>query len=97
MFVSIAATSLAATAIICHFIYTSQPHNLRSRRQYKQIADILIQSSAMYTTVVLVTTTCAFMVSGDIDTSDLKVIIVQNYFETMLAVMKVCFYSHSML
>jgi len=52
-FGSVAATSVTTTFIICRAIYSNTTHGGRCRARYKYIADIVIQSSAIYSTLML--------------------------------------------
>jgi len=52
-FGSVAATSVTSTLIICRAIYSNTPRGGRYRARYKYIADIIIQSSAIYSTLML--------------------------------------------
>ncbi|KAF9542234.1 hypothetical protein CPC08DRAFT_824285 [Agrocybe pediades] len=54
MYVSVAATSLAATYIICGQVYTHTKPGSRSRRRYRNVIDALIQSSALYSSVIVI-------------------------------------------
>jgi len=53
IFGTVAATSITSTFIICRTIYANTPYDGQSRVRFKYIADILIQSSAIYSTVML--------------------------------------------
>ncbi|KAF9536681.1 hypothetical protein CPC08DRAFT_717786 [Agrocybe pediades] len=52
--VSVAVTSLAATFIICRQVYMHTKPGSRSRRRYRKVIDALIQSSALYSSVIVV-------------------------------------------
>ncbi|KAF4615798.1 hypothetical protein D9613_012472 [Agrocybe pediades] len=54
MFVSVAATSLASTFIICWQVYAHTKPGSRSRRRYRNVIDALIQSSALYSSVLVI-------------------------------------------
>ncbi|KAF9559278.1 hypothetical protein CPC08DRAFT_818828 [Agrocybe pediades] len=54
MYVSIAATSLTATFMICRQVYTHTKPGSRSRRRYRNVIDASIQSSALYSIVLVV-------------------------------------------
>jgi len=87
MYASVAATSVATTFIIWHFIYSQTIFNGGYRR-YKDIIDILIQSSAVYSAIAVATTVCAFLITGEAETS-MNVVIVDNYFEGISVIMTV--------
>jgi len=53
IFGTVAATSITSTFIICRTIYANATNDGKSRVRFKYIADILIQSSAIYSTVML--------------------------------------------
>ncbi|KAF9559271.1 hypothetical protein CPC08DRAFT_818822 [Agrocybe pediades] len=52
--ISVAMTSLAATFTICRQIYAHTKPKSRLRRRYRTVTDVLIQSSGLYSIVVLV-------------------------------------------
>ncbi|KAF4614173.1 hypothetical protein D9613_007360 [Agrocybe pediades] len=54
MYVSVAATSLMATFIICWQVYAYTKHASGSRKRYRNIIDVLIQSSALYSSMLVV-------------------------------------------
>jgi len=83
LFCTTAATSLMATSVICYKIYSSTAQNRHSRRQYKHIVDTLIQSSTLYTVVVLIATVAGFLDTGKVQTS-IKIIVLNNYFESLM-------------
>ncbi|KAF9547037.1 hypothetical protein CPC08DRAFT_769526 [Agrocybe pediades] len=53
VFTSVAMTSLAATFVICSNIYRHTASFSASRKRYRHVTDILIQSSAIYTLVIV--------------------------------------------
>ncbi|KAF9553201.1 hypothetical protein CPC08DRAFT_767726 [Agrocybe pediades] len=64
--VSTALTAVAATSIICFKIYTHMKPVLRSHRQYKTIIDILVQSSAIYSIIIVVLAVLGFVRNPDL-------------------------------
>ncbi|KAF9536221.1 hypothetical protein CPC08DRAFT_771668 [Agrocybe pediades] len=54
MFVSVAATSVMVTFIICRQVYAHTKPGSRSRRRYRNVIDTLIQSSALYSGVLVI-------------------------------------------
>jgi len=77
---AVVATSITATFIICRHIYATTSHDRRTRRRYKHIVDILIQSSILYTTAVLADIVLQFVNTGTLQNS-IKLEILLNYFE----------------
>ena len=84
---SAAATSVLATSLICHHIY-SRTAMARNRNKYKHVTDILIQSSVLYTTVMIVETILRLLDTGDI-TSSLSVILLEHYSSVLVNVASV--------
>jgi len=89
MFGAVAATSLTATFIICRHIYTRTSQDPRSRRRYKNIVDILIQSSAIYATFSFIVTICSSLNTGDLQNDDLIIIQLVDYFEGLTSALSV--------
>ncbi|KAF4613776.1 hypothetical protein D9613_007358 [Agrocybe pediades] len=54
MYISVAATSLTSTFVICWQVYVHTKHGSRSRRRYRNVMDALIQSSALYSSVLVI-------------------------------------------
>ncbi|KAF9555562.1 hypothetical protein CPC08DRAFT_125367 [Agrocybe pediades] len=81
-------TSLSTTFIICRHIYTysSTSQDRHSRRRYRYIIDILVQSSALYTTSVLLGAISGFLDKGNVATS-MKALILENYADTVAQIM----------
>ncbi|KAF4618082.1 hypothetical protein D9613_012636 [Agrocybe pediades] len=63
--VSVATTSLVSTAVICLQIWRHTPLTSRSRKHYRNIVIILIESSAAYTVAVLFLAILGFNITGD--------------------------------
>ncbi|KAF9542237.1 hypothetical protein CPC08DRAFT_716970 [Agrocybe pediades] len=61
MFISVAVTSLAATFTICWQVYVHTKHVSRSRRRYRNVMDALIQSSALYSSVLVIEAVLSIM------------------------------------
>ncbi|KAF9554113.1 hypothetical protein CPC08DRAFT_198328 [Agrocybe pediades] len=66
---SAAATSLVSTFLICEQIWRHTTLMSRSRKRYRNIINILIQSSALYTVTVLFLSILNFANTGDIANS----------------------------
>ncbi|KAF9547319.1 hypothetical protein CPC08DRAFT_755482 [Agrocybe pediades] len=66
--ISIVATSLTATLIICYQIYSRTMTSGLSRK-YKRIMDVLIQSSALYSSVSIVQAVSGFTNGGNVAVS----------------------------
>ncbi|KAF4612517.1 hypothetical protein D9613_012760 [Agrocybe pediades] len=61
MYVAIATTSLVSTSMICREIYKRSTFQARSRGHYRNILEALIQSSAIYSVIVLFAAIMCFM------------------------------------
>ncbi|KAF4618109.1 hypothetical protein D9613_012680 [Agrocybe pediades] len=68
-FVSVAATSLIATLMICRQIYICTAPGSSSRRRYRIIINALIQSSALYSASVIFTAILDFLDTGALESS----------------------------
>lgn len=81
-------TSLSATSIIGYRVYSALKGNSRRRKQYRSIIDILVESCAMYSVMVLGTVLCDFL---DVSGSSLswRTAIAGDYFATLTAFMAV--------
>ncbi|KAF9560022.1 hypothetical protein CPC08DRAFT_762946 [Agrocybe pediades] len=66
MFVTIAATSVVATFIICWHIYEHTTPGTFSRKRYQNVINALIQSSAMYSVIVVVQAVLGLLDTGEI-------------------------------
>ncbi|KAF9554109.1 hypothetical protein CPC08DRAFT_713170 [Agrocybe pediades] len=66
---SVAATSLVSTFLICQQIWRHTTLRARSRKHYRNIINILIQSSALYTVITLFLAILNFTNTGDIASS----------------------------
>lgn len=88
LFASVVATSITATFVICHHIYKSTTLNVRARRRYKHIVDILVQSSVMYTISVILVTICNFLDTGNV-LSSVDAIVLEEYAQSISVVMTV--------
>jgi len=86
--VTIALTSLTSTSAICRYIYLNTSENLRSRRKYKHIVDILLQSSILYSTSALMMTISDLLVTEQVETST-TAIVLSNYFGAFTNIMAV--------
>ena len=81
-------TSLSATSIIGYRVYSALKGNSRRRKQYRSIIDILVDSCAMYSVMVLGTVLCDFLdVSGS--SFSWRTAIAGDYFATLTAFMAV--------
>ncbi|KAF9558690.1 hypothetical protein CPC08DRAFT_549836 [Agrocybe pediades] len=78
MFISVSATSLAATFIICRQIYLYTSPGTQSRRRYQNIIDTLVQSSALYTAVAVLEVVPGFIETND-PASTVKLMGAVNY------------------
>ncbi|KAF9554111.1 hypothetical protein CPC08DRAFT_198185 [Agrocybe pediades] len=63
---SVAVTSLVSTVVICRQIWQRSALGSRSRRRYRTIINILIQSSALYTAITLLLAILNFTDTGNI-------------------------------
>jgi len=89
-FVAVAVTSITATYLICHHIYTSTKHNQRSWKRYKHIVDICIQSSIIYTTIMVFETIIDFLETDDPESaSNISVQALDMYLEAFLNIASV--------
>ena len=85
MFVAVALTSLTATFIICHHIYKSTYQDRRSRRRYRHILNILMQSSVIYTAAVLLETVVTIIYAGGSE-PPVNLVILANYCDALLTI-----------
>jgi len=90
LYVSMAATSITATFIIsrCIYLQTTRVSSKHSRKRYKSIVDILIQSSALYTSSLIVGTVANFLNSGS-TLASITPIILGNYSDALVLVFTV--------
>ncbi|KAF4620077.1 hypothetical protein D9613_005221 [Agrocybe pediades] len=63
-FISVAATSLVATFMICYQIYSRTTPGSGARRLYRHIVDALVQSSCVYTVTVILLAIVDFLVNS---------------------------------
>ncbi|KAF9548003.1 hypothetical protein CPC08DRAFT_715698 [Agrocybe pediades] len=87
-FISVAATSLVSTLMICRQIWRHTSTITRSRKHYRTIIDILIQSSALLTVTVILSAILNFINTGNIESS-LKISFVTQFvsaFDTIIPV-----------
>ncbi|KAF9560015.1 hypothetical protein CPC08DRAFT_762940 [Agrocybe pediades] len=66
MLVSVAATSIVATYTICRQIYSHTKPGSRTRRRYRNLIDALIQSSGVYSVVVVIEAVLCFTENGEL-------------------------------
>ncbi|KAF4617118.1 hypothetical protein D9613_005965 [Agrocybe pediades] len=86
-YISSALTSVVATSIICFKIYTHIVPGLSSRRHYRTIIDIIIQSSALYSTTVVLQAILGFVVNVDL-THTFNIAVGQIYVQALYDVIK---------
>ncbi|KAF9551739.1 hypothetical protein CPC08DRAFT_823133 [Agrocybe pediades] len=78
--VTVAATSLASTGMICLQIWEHTTPSSRSRKPYRTIINALIESSAIYTVFVLFEAVLQFINTGNLSVeSSFKVLIISNF------------------
>ncbi|KAF9547040.1 hypothetical protein CPC08DRAFT_769529 [Agrocybe pediades] len=83
MYISAAVTSLMATFMICHQIYTHTSHYTRSRKRFRHVIDILVQSSGIYTAVVIMQAVLDYLNSGSLGPSMIPAIVAENYIDAL--------------
>ncbi|KAF4618105.1 hypothetical protein D9613_012648 [Agrocybe pediades] len=66
MLVSVAVTSVVATYAICRQIYSHTKPGSRTRRRYRNLVDALIQSSGIYSVVVVIGAVLSFTENGEL-------------------------------
>jgi len=88
LFCTVSATGLAATFTICFSIYSSTTEDPRSRRRYRDIIDIMVQSSAIYTTFAIILMISDFLNTGNA-ISSIKGLVLSNYVEPLALVTSV--------
>ncbi|KAF9547124.1 hypothetical protein CPC08DRAFT_769516 [Agrocybe pediades] len=77
-----ASTSILATFLIGHRIYSSTSSDPRSRQRYARIIEIIVHSSAIYSTAMLAQAICNLINTGDSNRSP-ALIVVTNYLTTL--------------
>ncbi|KAF4618197.1 hypothetical protein D9613_011532 [Agrocybe pediades] len=81
MYISVGATSLIATFIICYQIYMRTAPYPHTRKRYRNIIDSLVQSSGTYSAIVVVLGIMQATESGESQTS-FKIQLALSYLET---------------
>ncbi|KAF4610152.1 hypothetical protein D9613_010236 [Agrocybe pediades] len=76
--VSVAATSLVSTGVICLEIWRNTSPSSRSRKRYQAIIRVLIESSALYTATVISSAILNFTTTGDVE-SCFTAVLVLNF------------------
>lgn len=76
------ATSLMTTALIAYRIYAVSSQTGLSRRRFKHIVDIVVQSGAVYSLTALATAISGVLPGGS-DIRNTRTISVQNYIEAL--------------
>ncbi|KAF9547765.1 hypothetical protein CPC08DRAFT_755429 [Agrocybe pediades] len=79
-------TSLAATALICHQIYSKTSTKHHSWKRYRRILDALIQSSVIYSSVSVITATTDLLDFTARGLSFVKAFILGNYAQALLTI-----------
>ncbi|KAF9560011.1 hypothetical protein CPC08DRAFT_708345 [Agrocybe pediades] len=69
MFLTVAATSVVATFMICREIFTHTTPGSPSRKRYRHLVGVLIQSCLLYSVVVVIHAALALAETGEVQTS----------------------------
>ncbi|KAF4609879.1 hypothetical protein D9613_010197 [Agrocybe pediades] len=78
--VTVAATSLVSTVLICLRIWRHTALSSRSRKHYQTITVVLIESSTLYTVAVLLLAIADFTTTGNIETTmTFADLLIQNF------------------
>ncbi|KAF9560671.1 hypothetical protein CPC08DRAFT_467512 [Agrocybe pediades] len=93
LFCTAAATSLSATLFLCYTIYSSTAMNPQSWKRYRYIVDIMLQSSAIYTTFAVILMISDFLNTGQA-ISSIKGLVLSNYIEPLAVVTSVSAFLH---
>lgn len=85
-----AVTSITATIVIGAHIRSSTRLNRRARRRYQHIVEILVQSAALYSIVMLVQAIVAIIDTGDFDTTGSAILNFGDYMTGITSITAVC-------
>ncbi|KAF9560020.1 hypothetical protein CPC08DRAFT_818454 [Agrocybe pediades] len=84
MNVSIAASSIVSTSVICYQIYAHSTPSTTSRGRYRNIADTLIQSSAIYSAATVLNAILVFLLGSEGWNENSTILSVESYLSTFI-------------